>query len=730
MADSPLPISTDARPDEIREAGPSVRAEIRQWVADAKVPGWLTAAWNRWDEDQKYVHTQLFCDGDSRRFTINLAARLIQAKMASIMPSDADVMIKHERPVADAAMVRRDAMREAHAKMVSSGSPPDPMALITAAEQAEMDFRQETEARERFASTSEALVKKLADEAQMTKNTRMMTNATFTTGLSWLKVGWQEDYGRDSVGTHRTDDIQDQVAMLALRASEYAAGNFGEEDPRYGELIHLTKYVKAIGEKVVTGQSEDQRLSFSQWSSMADTRDDSVAPPEWLPEPDRWQGATIDFVAAKSMRWDWRFPFSQWENAPWVQEQVLYDIDEAAAMFGLTPAERDLISSPNRERSKGSQHQQASANNDDADPDKYDYESTIQGGKVVVWDRWEKKTRRHVVFIEGLDRHLIDETPEITTPWFYPWVTQAFNEFDGAMIPASEVRFLRKICDAINQRLTDSQESLWASMKRYIVKKGAFKDGELDKLRASDPHDVIEMEDPEEIRKSFQEIASDDWNGEKYRLEDLYRLLELVMGMSLAQLGVADVANTATEASIADSRAQQQSARHGLILAESMQKVLTAIHHYAVTALSQKTVRGLVGRAAYWPMPPNRLDLLRGMRVKVEAAGNRVAARTKAAEDLKNAMGSLSAILDLKGKAQMMGLDLDITPLMSAALRASDIDAGMRDLFQARPMSAIASNQAAPGQPAPQGALPGGAPAPNQSQPANPETNPGTPPGR
>ncbi len=709
---------------EVSEGGPDVRAFIKKLIQQAKVPGWLRTGWDRWEADQEYLHTSLFADENSRQMTVNIAARLIQSKLASIIPTDADISVKHERPVADAGIVRKDAIREGYAQqMAQFGQVVDVAALIKAADQAESEFRMEVEARERFAMTGEAMAKKLADEAKLTKVAGVAGLAAFTTGLAWIKVGWQEDYGRDTIGNARNDDSQNEIALLALRASEYAAGIFSDDDARYTELKQLTEYARMTAQRQQTSQQTDPRLSFAQWSQMADLRDGETPPPNWLPEPDRWQGVTFDNVNARNMRWDFRFRFAEWKQSPWAAEQVLKDLDEAAAEFRLTPAERDLLGKRTRADSSGTNRngvnvQRNTSDGGGEDPTKGDYESAMQGGRVVVWDYWIKATRRHVVFIEGLDRLLVDEVPEVTTPWFYPWTTVSFNDLDNAMLPPSEVRFLRKICDAINQRLTDGQESLWASMKRYLVKKGAFEDGELDKLRGSVPHDVIEVRSPEEIKAAWMEIASDDWNGEKYKLDDLFRLLELVMGMSLAQLGVVDMANTATEASIAESRSQQQSARHGMIMASAMQECFHATLTYSITCLGQRAAKLLLGKAAYWPMPPTRMDLLRGLRVKVEAAGNRLAARTRASDDLQKAIGSLNAILDTKAKALAVGFELDIAPLVSAAMRASDIDAGMRDLFQPKPLPEPMP-QAMPGQPGAPGSkpgLPGPVPNPSQSQ--------------
>lgn len=566
--------------------------------------------------------------------------------------------------------------------MEAAGIPIQAPILVSAADDAEQRYADELEARSRMAQTGEALIKKLWDQSFGTQTARQLASAAMTVGLGWLKIGWQHDYGRDCLSRMRSEEQLDQLRLLALRSAEFASGCFGVDDERYGELIQLSDYARVVAAQVTQGDLEPGSIPFAAWGSIQDTRIGTPVPPSLLPEVESWQGPTIDLVRPEALRWDWTVPITRWREAAWVMEQNLYDVDDAAAMFGLTPEERDQLAGPkNRDQASGNATP-STAEGNSADPSRGDYESQVQRGKVVVWERWDRRTHRRTVFAEGLDRFLLDDVVRDAPPGFYRYVPVCFNDMDGAHLPHSDVRFMRKIQDAINQRLTDSEESLWASMKRYLVRRGAFKDGELDKLRSARPHDVIEVDDPDGIVAGFKEIASDDWNAAKYDLNALFRLFELVSGMSISQLGVTGQANFAEEAKIANQSSQQSSGRHGMAIAEALTTSMRIIMHDAFTHMSQKQARFLVGDAAFWPMPPSRMALMRGLRVKVEAAGSRQAAKAAAGQEAREAMTALGQAIDLRARGAQAGVRVNINPLVSAISRAIDVEAPSRDIVQ------------------------------------------------
>jgi len=671
------------QPNVVRTAPSRERQQMIQWLRQARVPSWLETAWKRWENDRTYINTELFADNDDRQLTVNLAARAVQQKVSAILPYDADCSVQHERGVGSIAIARRDALRQAKAMMESAGIPLQAQVLIMAADQAEQQYRDALEARSRLAQTAEALIKKLWDESYGTATARSLSSGAMTVGLGWLKIGWQRDYGRDCLSRMRSEEQLDQIRLLALRSAEFAAGRFGQDDAKYNELIQLSEYARIIAERVKAGTVEPGSIPFASWEQIADTRAESPIAPELLPEVEAWQGPTIDIVQPEALRWDWTVPITRWREAAWVMEQNLMEVDECAAMFGLTPAERDQLSNPAQgRRDSALPTQPGGSDGDSADPSRGDYESQVQRGKAVVWERFDRRLHRRTVFVEGLDRFLVDEVIRDAPPGFYRYVPLFFNDLDGAHLPHSDVHFMRKVQNAINQRLTDSQESLWASMKRYLVRTGAFRPGELDKLRAAVPHDVVEVDDPEGIKASFIEIASDDWNPAKYDLTGLFRLFELVSGMSISQLGVTGQANFAEEAKIANASAQQSSGRHGMAVAEALTTAMDIIKHDALTHMSQKQVRFLVGDAAYWPAAPTRADLMRGLRVKVEAAGSRQAAKAAAGQEAREAMTALGQAIDLRARGAQAGVRVNISPLVTAITRAIDVEAPSRDIVQ------------------------------------------------
>jgi hypothetical protein len=716
-------VAVEVQPNTVREGKPYEAALIRKWIDQSRVPSWLRSGWEQWKKDRDYLHTEVFDNANARHLTVNLAARAIQKKEQKVAPTNADVSVNHRRGVGSVADVRKDAIRAAKAKFDAIGMPPQAPVLMFAAEQAAQAYKDEMEAKERYCQTSEAIVKLLMDEAKTTTTGQLWAKQAMTVGPAWVKVGWQRDFGRDSLGRSRNDDTQDQIKLLGLRSAEYANGQFGQDDPRYAELIMLSEFARQVGKKVMDGAVEPGSLPFAQWKGIADTRDQEPVPPQWLPEPEVWQGAVVDTVRPEAMRWDWRIPFERWSETPWVMEQNLMDVDLCASQYGLTPAERDRLGTKDAQipGQNTSANNTPSASSESADPNRGTFEDQVQQNQIVVWERWDKSLRRRCIFVEGLNRFLVDETPGLVAPGFFPYVPLAFDTFDGAHLPVSTVMFIRKIQNAINQRLTDAEESLWASMKRYIVKRGAFRDGEIEKLRGAMPHDTIEVESPDDIVKSMQEIAGDDWNPNKYSLDGLFRLFELVSGMSISELGVTGQADFATEAAIADAASKATNDRHSNIMAAALTNVATIILHYASTAMSEKVVKRLVGQAAYWPQAPTRMDLLRGLSITVSAAGSTEAAHAKAATQVKEAMSALGQVLQLRQMVIMQGGTFDIDPLTTSIFRTINLDRPVREVLSFQQTPQLAGPPGMPGQPG----LPG---QPQPGQPA-PTAPPGVPAG-
>jgi hypothetical protein len=712
-------VAVTVLPNEVRQGTKAEQAEITKWLREARVPSWLKEGWARWDADRKYLNEELFAEGtvNENKLTVNLAARAVQQKVSAILPYDADCSVRHERGVGSIEIARRDAIRRANGMMEAAGIPVDARLLLAAADQAERQYTDALEAHSRLAQTTEALVKKLWDEGNGTKAARMLASAGMTVGLAWLKVGWQRDYGRDCLSNMRNEEQGDQLKLLALRAAEFAYGVFGQEDDRYAQLIDLSEYARIVGQKVVGGEVEPGSIPFANWSQIADTRQLSPIAPQLLPEVEVWQGPTIDVVNPENLRWDWSIPVTRFLESPWVMEQFPMNVDDCAAEFGLTPAERDLLANPALERRDAGNvsHNALTYGGEAADPSRGDYESQVQRGKVIVWERIDRRTQRRTVFVEGLPRFLINEVIRNAPKGVYRYIPIYFNDLDGAHLPHSDVRFMRKIQDAINQRLTDSQESLWASMKRYLVRKGAFRDGELAKLKGAKPHDVIEVEDPDGIKDSFKEIASDDWRADKYDLSGLFRLFELVSGMSISQLGVTGQANFAAEANIAQQSAQAAAGRHGMSMAEALTRAMDIIRHDAGVNLSERQVKFLVGDAGYWPAAPSRMELMRGLRLKVEAAGSRQAAKMAAGQEAREAMTALRQALDLRMQGAAQGVTVHLNPLIRAITHAIDVEAPARDIIQIDDVSApppqMAMQAGPPGPPGQPNSPPGPAPA-------------------
>jgi hypothetical protein len=704
-AQAPVVTMPSQEKPKIRVGTPSEQALIQRMEREMRVPSWLREGWEQWQADRDYVGITAFALGDSRSLGVNLAARAIQAKLTRIRPDEADLSVKQERSVGSIDWARKDAIRAADQTFRQMGANPDPQALILAAEEAERNYRLLDERRERFAVTGETVVAKQMKSCNITKFLERCAMATFTCSIAWAKTGWQSDYTKDSMGRRRQNDSQDQIALLHVRAGEFAAGYFTEGDAKYQEYMDLSDYARQQAVGAINGAATpDPRLL--DVASLAETQPGSPVPQTMVAEPERWQAPTIDFVRPENMRWDWRVSPANHAEGDWVAEQILMDRDEAAGRLGLTPEEAGMLGSGYTWTTQDNLKNPRLPGTEPPEPGTSDYESSAQNGKVVVWDRCDFKTGRRYMWAAGLSFLHINEPLPMYDEIRSPYECLIFNEFDGMPLPISEIRFLRKIQDAINQRLTDENESLWASMKRYIVKAGAFTPEELAKMRGSTPHDVMECIDPVGIKESWMAISSDDWDATKYSLDGLFRLFELVMNMSMSELGVVQVANTATEANIADQQSQASSDRHAAALADFDSRIANKFLHMDAAYLGQKQVARLCGSTqVVWPSPQTREELIYGMRLEVSAAGNRRQAKGREVANLNSALDILRKIFAAKAEGAMVGEELDVQALAAPALRLADVRGPAREAIKSKPAAAPQQPQMPPqGQPGQPGA--------------------------
>ena len=658
------------------------RDTINQWISQARVPTWLRSGWDRWKEDREYVSRKLF-EQEVGALVVNLPARILQTKLAKIMPTDSDLSVKAARTVDAIEWQRRDAMREYAQQVQAEGLTIDPKALIAEADEAENDARLEQEGRERFAQTVEVLCKTLFDEADGNDKITRACLSAMTVGVAWIKVLWTEDASSDAAARDDIDDLADLQSRHDHLLARLESGDINEGSPEFTDLEHLQRLLAKANANGSGGLDPDANALTPMG---ADERTGTTAPEGWDPVPQRESRIAIDLPRPENMRWDWRVGLDRISEAEWIAEQVLMDLDEVCARYRLSVEERERLES-------GIAQQKTATSRDPSvfgpstghapDPDGVNDESATQRGKIVVWERWDRPLRRHTIFVEGLDRFLVDEEVAAGPAWFFPYECLVFNDQDGANVPPSDIRFLRHVCDAINQRLTDGQQSLWSSMKRYLVKRGAFREGELEKLRGSRPHDVIEADDPDAIKNSFVEIASDDWNPAKYALDDLFRLLELVMGMSLSELGVVNNAKFATEAQISNEQSQTNAGRHAAVLSRVLTRIMRGIAIYAIGGLDHDTVRLICGKASLWPLPATREALMRQTHIRVVAAGSTTQAQSDQAKSLKEAIASIGAIIDLRMRAMQAGMEMDVQPLLGAAFRLTpNLESQVREVVK------------------------------------------------
>jgi hypothetical protein len=109
-----------------------------------------------------------------------------------------------------------------------------------------------------------------------------------------------------------------------------------------------------------------------------------------------------------------------------------------------------------------------------------------------------------------------------------------------------------------------------------------------------------------------------------------------------------------------------------------------------------------------------------GMRVHVEAAGNRLMAKSKASQQVREVVGVLRDLVLLRAEGNKSGMKINIDALATQALRTIDVDDPIKETISVDPVAEAQMN-AGPQQQPPmpnQGMPPGASPAMVPGQPA------------
>lgn len=609
---------------------PSGEAElVQRWSEQARVPSWLTKVFEKWATEREYIHTTAMAEDQPSKVAVNYLYRAVISKLALLQPENPQPVVKRTQYVEPGA--------------------DDPRAD---------QWRQFMAFQDRVAQSAACVLKRWATEEHLGGLTERAVLEALVSGVIWIKSGFMEDAGRDPIGRSvRHAGARGNLLTLRRLSAEYEAGEWGQDDYRYAEMMALTEFARDMA-RAANPMPGDPR------GALAELPDGMPAPSHLVPEPKVWRGGTVSLVDPENIRFD-----TQRVTAPeflhlgrFIQERSWMTRDEAAEQFHLSDEEKKSLGSPWRDiRTDQPSLKTAASDSDPADTELED--DTRDGGReVAVWERHDMELGQVCWWVQGIPRVLARRRMDATTKRGHPYQVFIPNPAPGRFFGLSDVTLARKEQDALNQALTDDYELRVASYPFYAVLAGLISPEDLDKIRRREPNAIVELTTKaDDIQKALKKF-----DGEKYdpnltlpAARESQRAIEMLLGLPTeAMQGTNSATRFATQSQIQSDNLSAQMGRIVRMITELQRQVYEDWTDFALACMSQDEVRAIAGPFAEWPAF-DRDQIARGMTVEVVAAGTR-ANRRGDLEDLTNAMQVAKGMLEARALALQQGMEFPV----------------------------------------------------------------------
>jgi hypothetical protein len=638
VMESPVSVEAQDVPPEDDEIDPteSERRQVCKFLADTRAPTWMEAAFRRCARDREYLNKEVFAEDDDSKVTVAQLLRSIYAKLASVWPENPEAVVKPGEEVE-----------------------PEMTDPIYPFWQARRDYL------DKVAKTASVLHRKWTKESCMQTVLRKAALSTFTVGMTWLKTGWEEDANRGALGqsVKHSGTGRDQMLKLRDLSRRYASGDFDDDSTEYQDLVDLSDWVRAQASvKMQSMQVGDPRQV--RLLTIANTPPGQPVPLWTLPEPETWQGPTVDVIDFEDVRFDWNRVTSPslchrgrfWNHRVWMHR------DEASRRFKLTKDERTAIGavtpfSHGEYRNLMLGTSASRENREDPASTELEAQTRANGEEVAIWERWDLENGMVYQFALGVERMLSKQIIDTVTKRGHPFIPVFFNEVDGTFMPISDTRFGRKTQDCMNQALTDDWEARIAAYPFYAIAAGmltAEDKAAIEQGRRA--HRVVELSRPvEDIRMAMQSIKGEEYHPERYQIaiNQMSQLMERLVGAPVEASGGQGKPEFASQMILMQQAMNVASGRVAKLLIECMTQIYEDWNDFALVALPEESAKKIAGMAAQWPSA-TRDEIRACMVVEIITAGVR-GMRKADLEDLQVANQVLQGAMQTEALAAQLG---------------------------------------------------------------------------
>ena len=504
---------------------------------------------------------------DDDKYVVNLAQRHVQQRTAALYAKNPRAVAKPRRRMLSTIWDGKpETIEQAKAvqQMAQERMEPIPQAVSMVLAEYEQ-ISAERRRLDKIGETLEILFHYFMQDAQPTFKSQMkaLVRRMLTTGVGYVKLGFQRETERRPEVSARMNDIQVRLDHLETLAKDSAEGKINESSAEFEELQLAFKDLMTQAEVIVR-----EGLMFDFPDSTAIIVD---------PRCKQLRG----FIGAR-----------------WIAHEMFFTTDEVREIYGV---EIDGNYTPYdvKGRSHDSSRKALAAN---GSQDKEEAEE----GMVCVYELYDKPSGLVYVIAEGHKDFLKEPAgPELQVETFWPVFSLVCNEVEHQteIYPPSDVHLMRSMVSEYNRAREGLREHRKANRPTYLTPAGMLEDEDKEKLATRPAHAVLSIQGMQPGQKSEDLVTALRTVGidpNLYEVGTVFDDVQLAVGAQEAQFGTTGGA-TATENSMAESSRMSALGAQVDELDSFMSEITRCAGAILLQQMSVDQVKTIAGPGAVWP---------------------------------------------------------------------------------------------------------------------------------
>jgi hypothetical protein len=464
----------------------------------------------------------------------------------------------------------------------------------------------------KIARTLEILYEyEVSEQQQSFKSMMKMTvRRAATSGVGWVRIGFQRVMGRDPNIDSRIADVQTQLQLVERISADIADGE-AELDSASAEELRLTLAQLAKEQDIVVREG----LTFT-WPK----------PNAVIPDPRCLQ--LRDFL-----------------GCDWVAEEFMLSVNEVQEIYNVDVSKGHT----NYDRSDtGSEYEnarkswEAGGATDEAGIDSGDTDNCI------VWEVYNKKDGLVYVLCDGYKDFLREPAaPDIYIDRFWPWFLTAFNEIDGKVYPPSDVSLIRPMQRELNRARQGLREHRIANRPKTAYADGTLSEEDIDAFKDHPVNAMIAvsgLQPGQDINQLLMAVKGAPIDPNLYEVNPIFQDLQRTVGDQEADLGGTS-GDTATETSIAASAKASSTGSAVDDIDETLTAIARAAGQILLLNVSEEVVKSIVGPGAMWPVM-TKAEVAKDIYLEIQAGSS---GRPNQAMELQNFERLAPILMQLPG---------------------------------------------------------------------------------